>query len=83
MRKHHVDLLDGSLNGPKIEQKSILSAFCVEVVFRHPFGTLPEPSRRHLEGNLQQKCKTLVPKLDPNFGCNMSMFRSFFDPSSK
>ena len=49
----------------KIDEKSILRAFYVEVFFQHPKKSLPEPSRGPLGDFLLQKSKILDPQNGP------------------
>ena len=57
----------GPRNPPKIDQKSILRAFCVEVFFRHPLRRLSEASRSPLGGDLRGK-KYFWPSSWPQVG---------------
>ena len=55
--------------GAKIDEKSMLRAFYVEVFFQHPKKSLSEPSRGPLGEFFNQKSKILEPKTDlKNYG---------------
>ena len=49
----------------KIDEKSILRAFYVEVFFQHPKKSLPEPSRGPLGEFFTKKIKFWTPKRTP------------------